>query len=48
MREKIFEKNEFDENFNEREIEIIDNSIEKTIKKKEFIKEEEMNKLLLE
>ena len=48
IREKIFEKNEFDENFNEEEIEIIDNLIEKIIKNKDFSTEEELNKILLE
>ncbi|MCK5624718.1 hypothetical protein KAI04_02660 [Candidatus Pacearchaeota archaeon] len=48
IREKIFEKNKFDENFNEEEIEIIDNLIEKIIKNKDFSTEEELNKILLE
>ncbi len=48
IREKIFEKNPFDENFNEDEIDLIDNLIEVSIKNKEFISEEELNKILLE
>jgi len=47
MREKIFEKNEFDETFNEKEIELIDSLIEKIMKTKDFSTEEEMNKILL-
>ncbi|MGD9275931.1 MAG: hypothetical protein PVJ67_02050 [Candidatus Pacearchaeota archaeon] len=42
MREKIFEKNEFDENFSEREIDLIDNLISKTLKSKKFISEDEL------
>ncbi len=48
IREKIFEKNEYDENFTDKETELIDSLTEKIIKNKDFIKEEEMNKLLLE
>ena len=48
MREKIFEKNKFDEIYNEKEIELIDNLIEKIIKNKDFSTEEELNKILLE
>ena len=48
MREKIFEKNKFDENFDEKEIELIDNLIEYSIKNKKFVSEKEMNKILLE
>jgi len=48
MREKIFEKNVFDETFNEKEIELIDNLIELSIKKGELVSEEELNKVLLE
>ena len=48
MREKIFEKNEFDETFNEKEIELVDNLIEKIVKTKDFSTEEEMDKILLE
>ena len=46
MREKIFERNEFDETFNEKEIELIDSLIETTIKNKDFISEEELFKSL--
>jgi hypothetical protein len=48
MREKIFEKNEFDESFNDKEIELIDSLIELSLKKKDFVSEEELNKVLLE
>ena len=45
LREKIFEKNDFDESFSEKEIELIDRLIEKSIRKgklvdaKEYFKE---------
>ena len=48
MREKIFEKNEFDETFNEKEMELIDTLIELSIKKGELVSEVELNKVLLE
>lgn len=48
MREKIFEKNEFDETFSEEEINLIEQLITISIKKKLFSTEEEMNKILLE
>jgi len=47
MREKIFENNEFDETFNEKEIELVDSLIELSIKKGELVSEEELNKVLL-
>ncbi len=47
MREKIFNESEFDETFNEKEIELIDALITHSIKNKEFSTEEEMNKILL-
>ncbi len=46
IREKIFEKNEFDETFNNKEIELIDALITKTLENKEFISEEELFKSL--
>ena len=46
MREKIFEKNEFDETFTEKEIELIDELITHIIKKKEFGTEEELMEAL--
>jgi len=48
MREKIFEKNEFDETFSEKEIELIDSLIDLSIKKKDIVSEDEINKALLE
>ena len=48
IREKIFDKNEYDETFNTEEIELVDNLITEIIKKKNFSSEEEMNKILLE
>lgn len=47
MREKIFEKNEFDETFSDKEIELIEVLLETSIKKNLFSTEEEMNKILL-
>ncbi|MBU0957710.1 MAG: ribbon-helix-helix domain-containing protein [Nanoarchaeota archaeon] len=48
MREKIFEKNEFDENFSEQEINLIDDLITLSVKNKDLIDEEQLNKILLE
>jgi len=47
IREKVFENNEFDETFSEKEIELIDSLIESSIKNKEIVDEEELNKTLL-
>lgn len=46
IREKIFEKNEFDETFTKEEIELIDKLIEKTLKNKEFGTREELMEAL--
>jgi len=46
LREKIFEKNNFDESFSEKEINLIDSLIEKSIKKKNLASEEELMKAL--
>lgn len=46
MREKIFDKNQFDETFTREEIELIDTIIAKTLKNKEFISEKELFKSL--
>mgnify|MGYP007123684864 CR=1 FL=1 len=48
IREKVFEKNEFDENFTSQEIQLIDQLITLSLKKKSFSTEEEINKILLE
>ena len=48
MREKIFEKNAYDETFTEKEIELIDALISQSINKKSLVSEEELNKILLE
>ena len=48
IREKIFEKNEYDETFSKEEIELIDSLISLSIKKEDLISEEELNKVLLE
>ena len=47
IREKVFEKNEYDESFSKEEINIIDELISKSIEKKDIISEEELNKVLL-
>lgn len=48
IREKVFEKNEYDENFSKEEIELIDSLISLSVKKGDLISEEELNKILLE
>lgn len=48
LRQKIFEDNEFDENFSDEEIELVDSLIGLSIKKKALISEKELNKVLLE
>lgn len=48
LREKIFEQNNYDENFSEEEIELIDKLIENSLRKEELVSEEEINKILLE
>ena len=47
LREKVFENNEFDENFSDKEIELIDNLIELSVKNNELVSEEKLNKILL-
>jgi len=47
IREKVFEDNRFDETFSDQEIELIDSLIEKSVKTREFVSEEELNKILL-
>jgi hypothetical protein len=47
LREKIFDHNEYDESFSDKEIELIDKLIEVSIKNKDFSSEEELDKLLL-
>ena len=46
LREKIYEKSEFDESFSEKEIELIDKLIDKSIKKGQIVDEEELMKAL--
>lgn len=46
IREKIFEKSDFDESFSEKEIKLIDSLIEKSIKGKKFVGEKELTKAL--
>ncbi len=42
IRQKVFEDNDFDETFSEKEIALIDDLIEKTIKNKDLVSEEEL------
>ena len=46
IREKVIEKNVFDETFSEREIELVDNLIEKSITKGKIRSEKELMKVL--
>ena len=46
LREKIFEREEFDETFTEEEINLIDDLIEKSIKEKKIKTEEDLKKAL--
>ena len=47
MREKIFEKNEYDESFSDKEIELVDSLVELSIKKGDLVSEEELKKFLI-
>ena len=47
IREKVFQQNQFDETFTDKEIALIDNLIEKSIKNNDLSTEEEINKILL-
>ena len=47
MREKIFQQNQFDETFTDKEITLIDNLIETSINKGDLSSEKELNKILL-
>ena len=46
IREKVFEKNSFDETLTKEEVELIDNIIEKSISKKKLKSEKELMKVL--
>ena|SRR3989338_8963861 len=46
MREKVFEKNEFDESFSDKDIELVDSLIELSLKKGNLVSEEELKKAL--
>lgn len=48
IREKIFERNEYDEHFSNEEIMLIDTLLTTSVKRKDFISEEELNRMLLE
>jgi len=48
MREKIFERNGYDESFSKEELELVDALISKSIKKGNLVSEEELNKIMLE
>lgn len=47
MREKIFRQNKFDETFTDKEITLIDNLIETSVRQGNLSSEEELNKILL-
>ena len=47
MREKIFEKSNFDEDFTSEEINLIDEIISASIKEEGLVSEEELNQVLL-
>jgi len=47
IREKVFSNNQFDETFLDNEINLIDTLLETSIKNKDLINEEELNKILL-
>ncbi len=42
MRTKVFEENEFDETFNEKEIELVEAILTKSLKNKDFVSEKEL------
>lgn len=46
MRQKIFENNEYDEGFSEKEIDLIDSLIDLSIKKGDLVSESELQKAL--
>lgn len=46
IREKVFEKNEYDETFSEKEIELIDKLITTSIAKRDFASEKELKEIL--
>ena len=46
IRQKIFEKNNYDETFAEEEINVVDNLIENIIKNKKYRSEKELKKIL--
>ena len=48
IREKIFQQNQFDETFTDKEITLIDKLIETSINKDTLTSEEELNKILLQ
>lgn len=46
IREKIFERSDFDESFSKKEVELVDSLIEKSLKKKKLAGEKELSKAL--
>ncbi len=46
LREKVFEKSDFDESFSGKEIELIDSLIEKSVKAKKVVSERELLRAL--
>jgi metal-responsive CopG/Arc/MetJ family transcriptional regulator len=47
IREKIFEKNEYDETFSKEEVELVDELIAASTRKGDIVSEDELNKVLL-
>jgi hypothetical protein len=48
IREKIFQQNQFDETFSDKEIALIDRLIETSVDRDKLTSEEELNKILLQ
>ncbi len=46
VREKVFEKNDYDESFSDKEIDLVDSLIELSLKKGDLVSEEELKKAL--
>lgn len=46
MREKVFESGEYDEDFSEKEIELIDKIIAQTLKSKDWVSEKKLREAL--
>jgi hypothetical protein len=42
IRDRVFQQNQFDETFTDKEIKLVDNLISKTLKEKDFISEKDL------